>query len=143
MLPHKVKTQYLHFRSHAEYFLCLGKFLKWLVDDQSSSITKWVSTISNICTYNVLVWKWTDEKFDFKWKYLLCFIFVDTACLLRRADCSWSYNKSLRMLRGQIYTLINWLADWCAIDQYLYSNHFLIILQYIIPGWVKAGQLRH
>ncbi len=41
-LPHKVKMQYLHFRSHAEYFLlsCLGKFLKWWADHQSSSITK-------------------------------------------------------------------------------------------------------
>ncbi len=29
---------------------------------------------------------WIDEKFDIKWKYLLCFIFVDTAFLLCRAD---------------------------------------------------------
>ncbi len=29
-LPHKVKMRYLHFRSHAEYFLCLGKFLKMI-----------------------------------------------------------------------------------------------------------------
>ncbi len=39
-LPHKVKMQYLHFRSQAEYFLLSWKFLKWLADYQSSSITK-------------------------------------------------------------------------------------------------------
>ena len=47
---------------------------------------KEVSTISNIYTYNPLVWKWIDEKFDIKWMYLLCFIFVDTAFLLCGAD---------------------------------------------------------
>ncbi len=76
-----------HFRSHTEclffFFFCLGKFLKWLADDQSSSITK-RSTISNICTYkvfNCLVWKQIEKKFDIKWMYLLCFTFVDTAFL--------------------------------------------------------------
>ncbi len=82
LLPHKVKTQYLHFRSHAEYFL-----LSWKIPEVISRwsilfyITiKGVSTISNIwlCTYILLVWKWIDEKFDIKWMYLLCFIFVDT-----------------------------------------------------------------
>ncbi len=47
-----------------------------------------VSTISHIRTYNHFVWKWIDEKFDIKWMYLLCFIFVDTAFLLRVADVS-------------------------------------------------------
>ncbi len=37
-------------------------------------------------TYNLLVWKWIDEKFDIKWMYLLCFIFVDTAFLLCGAE---------------------------------------------------------
>ena len=36
--------------------------------------------------YNLLVWKWIDEKFDIKWMYLLCFIFVDTAFLLCGTD---------------------------------------------------------
>ncbi len=45
-------------------------------------LLKGVSAISNICTYNLLVWKWIDEKFDIQWMYLLCFIFVDTAFLL-------------------------------------------------------------
>ncbi len=49
---------------------------------------KEVSTISNICTYNLLVWNWIDDKFDIKWMYLLCFIFVDTALLLCGADLS-------------------------------------------------------
>ncbi len=40
----------------------------------------------HICTYNLLVWKWIDEKFDIKWMYLLCFVFVDTPFLLCRAD---------------------------------------------------------
>ncbi len=34
------------------------------------------------CTYNLLVWKWIDKKFDIKWMNLLCFTFVDTAFLL-------------------------------------------------------------
>ena len=33
-----------------------------------------------------LVWKWIGEKFDIKWMYLLCFIFVDTAFLLCGAE---------------------------------------------------------
>ncbi len=71
-----VKTQYLHFRpgilDHTQSILfCLGKFLKWLADDYSSSIT-----ISNIYTYNLFVWKWFDEKFDIIWMYLLCFVFI-------------------------------------------------------------------
>ncbi len=48
----------------------------------SSHGVKGVSTISNIC----LVWKWIEEKFDIKWMYLLCFIFVDTAFLLCGAE---------------------------------------------------------
>ena len=36
--------------------------------------------------YYLLAWKWIGEKFDIKWKYLLCFISVDTAFLLCGAD---------------------------------------------------------
>ena len=37
-LPNKVKTQYLHFRVHAEYFHLPWKLLKKLTDNQCSSI---------------------------------------------------------------------------------------------------------
>ena len=40
VLPHKVKRQYLHFRSHAEYFSLPWKIPEVIADDQSSSITK-------------------------------------------------------------------------------------------------------
>ncbi len=39
---------------------------------------KRVTTISNICTNNLLVWKCNDQKIDIKWMYLLCFVVVDT-----------------------------------------------------------------
>ncbi len=39
-LPHKVKMQYVYFRLHTIYYLCLGKFLKKLADEQCSSVTK-------------------------------------------------------------------------------------------------------
>ncbi len=78
-LPHKVKTQYLHFRSQWEYFLLL-----WKIPAVMS---------------NLLVWKWIDQKFDIKWMYLLCFIFVDTAFLLCGADISQiSYTALLLRL---------------------------------------------
>ena len=35
--------------------------------------------IKHICTYNLLAWKWINQKFDVQWKYLLCFIFAHTA----------------------------------------------------------------
>ena len=35
--------------------------------------------MSNTCTYNLLIWKWIDEKFECM--YLLCFIYVDTVFL--------------------------------------------------------------
>ncbi len=38
-----------------------------------------------MCTYNLLVWKWIDKKFDITWMYL-CFIFVDTAFYLWGRD---------------------------------------------------------
>ena len=47
---------------------------------------KGVSTISYICKYNLLVWTWIDKKFNIKWMYLPCFIFVDTAFLLCEAE---------------------------------------------------------
>ncbi len=45
-----------------------------------------VSTVSNIRKYNLLAWKWIDKKFDIKWMYLLCFIFVDAAFLLGESE---------------------------------------------------------
>ena len=48
--------------------------------------------MSNMCTYNLFVWKWIDEKFDIKWMYLLCFIFVDTAFLLCGAESLYVHN---------------------------------------------------
>ncbi len=77
-LPHKVKTQYLHFRSHAEYFL-----LSWKIPQEISRRSmlfhnlRGVSTVPNICTYNLCVWKWIKEKFDIKWmKNLATFSFL-------------------------------------------------------------------
>ena len=89
IMAHKVKTQYLHFRSHAEYFLCLGKFLKWWAEDQSSPVTKgsiYYIKHMYIQLFGMIVWKWIGNTFDIKWMYLLCFIFVDTALLLCRAE---------------------------------------------------------
>ncbi len=55
-LPHQVKTQYLHFRFHANYFL-----LPWKIPSEISRRSmffhlylKAVSTILTICTYNLL-----------------------------------------------------------------------------------------
>ena len=51
-------------------------------------------------TYNLLVWKWIDEKFDNKWMYLLCLIFVDIAFLLMcMADLETIRNKGLSQKR--------------------------------------------
>ena len=44
--------------------------------------------MSNIYSYNILIWKWIDKKLDIKWLFLLCFKFVDTACLFCEADLS-------------------------------------------------------
>ena len=82
LLSHKVKIQYLHFRSQAKYFLFFRrKFLKCLADDQSSSITKGsIYKIRHIMYLNPFSME-VDWQ-DIKWKYLPCFIFVDTAFLL-------------------------------------------------------------
>ena len=48
-------------------FFYLGKFLKRWADDQSSSITKeGIILYQAYVQYNLLVWKWLDEKFDIK-----------------------------------------------------------------------------
>ncbi len=65
-LPHKVKTQYVHFRSHAGYFLLPWKIPeKKLSDDQCSSKTKENNYYSkHMYIYNLLAWKWIDQIFD-------------------------------------------------------------------------------
>ena len=73
--------QYAHVRSQAEYFLFRWKILQKLADDQCSPITKG-SIIYIKHMYNFLSWKWIDQKFDVKWKYLLSFIFTHTVFLL-------------------------------------------------------------
>ncbi len=40
MLPHKVKMQYVHSRSHPSYFLLPWKIPEEIADNQYSSITK-------------------------------------------------------------------------------------------------------
>ena len=63
--PQSKKTQYVHFRSHAEYLL-----LPWKIPEEIRKTInvlpslKGVSTISNICTYNLLALKWIEQKFD-------------------------------------------------------------------------------
>ncbi len=53
----------------------------------------------NICTCNLLVWKWIDEKFDIKWMHLLCFIFVYTVFLLCAAALEFhNHHKSDTLL---------------------------------------------
>ncbi len=49
--------------------------------------------------YDLLAWKWIDEKFDVLWKYLLCFIVVHTAFLLCGADMVQSKIVLKRYLR--------------------------------------------
>ena len=43
----------------------LGKFLKKLADDQWSSITKGsIKLYQTYILYNLVAWKWIDQKFD-------------------------------------------------------------------------------
>ncbi len=77
-------------------FFCLGKFLMWLADDQSSSI-KGVSTISNIlCTYSFLVWKWIDEKCDIKY---VSTMYLSLNCYAFDLFCHKSWLLCRDMLR--------------------------------------------
>ncbi len=82
-VPQSIKTQYLHFRSHAEY-RCLIKCLKWLADDQSSSITKKSISIyyikhMHMQPFSVEVdWK---EIWHLKMDVSTMFYIVDTAFL--------------------------------------------------------------
>ncbi len=52
-----------------------------------------------LCTYNLLVWKWIDQKFDIKWSGdILCSIFVDTAFVIGQEKphmCVWPLNMYL------------------------------------------------
>ena len=65
-LPHKVKRQYVHFISHAENFL-----LYWKIPEENSrrSIILFYNErqylpYQTLYTYNILAWKWFDQKFD-------------------------------------------------------------------------------
>ncbi len=60
------------------------------------------STLPNIYTYNILLWKWIDEKFEIKWMYLLCFMFVDTAFLLCEAVLQ-HLTRTRLFLRARIH----------------------------------------
>ncbi len=59
---------------------------------------KGVSTISNTCAYNLLAWKWIDQKYDVKCKYLhvLCVIFAYTVFLL----CGQMYSAKEQCIMG-------------------------------------------
>ena len=39
-----------------------------------------------ICPYNLILWEWINLTLALQWKYLLYFIFADTAFLLSKAD---------------------------------------------------------
>ncbi len=85
-LPHKAKMQYLHFQSHAEYFLSPWKIHE-LVDNQCSSITK--DSIFYIkCMCKLLAWKWIDQIFDVKMEISAMFYICtyNTEFILRGVD---------------------------------------------------------
>ncbi len=66
-LPFKVKTQHVHFRSHANYILLPKEIPEDLVDDQCSSITKGcMYHIKHVykTVYIIIPWEWIDHK---KW----------------------------------------------------------------------------
>ena len=74
-----------------------------------------------MCTYNLLVWKWIDEKFDIKWMYLLCFIFVDSAFLLGGVALFWSSSVSRRLVgdrRWLLYSVHLPMNGCCKMGQH-------------------------
>ena len=79
-LPHKVKTQYVHFRLiyMQTTFFYLGRFLK---NEQttSSALQYLKASYQTLCPYSLLPWEWIDLKLDVKWKYLPCLTFAHTA----------------------------------------------------------------
>ncbi len=51
--------------------------------------------------YNLLVWKWIDQKSAIKWMYLLCFTFADTALLLCAAELTKNGLTKWELLHQQ------------------------------------------
>ena len=93
-MPCKVKTQYVYIKLRTNYFLYLGKFLTKLAEDQCSSITiKAVSTISNICLYNVSG-LWPEIACSMKVS-ILCLIFAHTAFLFCMAEMCLCVCKAI------------------------------------------------
>ena len=70
-------------------FFCLGKFMKKSADDQCSSITKWRIYYIKHMYIQPLSWKWIDQIFDGKWKYLLWFIFAHKHLKKRKSALVW------------------------------------------------------
>ncbi len=114
VLPHKVKTQYLHFRSHTECFLLSSKSPEVISRPSILSITKEsIYYIKPNIQYNLWIWKWIDKKFDITWMYLLCFIFVDTAFYFVGLSC---VNSTLCVPQQQLYAL-RWPITKAQISQ--------------------------
>ncbi len=114
-LPHPVKTQYLHFRLHANYFLLPWKIHKEISRQSCVSITK--GSICHINTLSTFYQLWIDQKFDALWKYLICFIFADTALLPSKAEI---LNHHFPPALDQN------TRKWVALDLFIYSFTFLM-----------------
>ena len=119
ILPHKVKTQYLHFRSYVGYFLLSWKILELSSRQSTSSITKGNIYYIKYMHIKLLVWKLIDEKFDINWMYLLCFIFVDTAFLLCRAALlsgQWRRKMVVKIAAGRRHSTAWYDAVKCCVS---------------------------
>ena len=79
----KVKTQYLHFRFHAKYFLLPRKILEEI--SRQSILFQLKGSIYHI-KHNVHTSFYHSSGLTRNLMYLLCFIFVDTAFLLGTAE---------------------------------------------------------
>ncbi len=78
--------------------------------------------MSNIRTYNLLVWKWIDKKFDIKWMYLLCFKLEDTAFLLSGAEvifCIMLFQKPIQIHIYYNYTECFQKKHWHFSKSYI------------------------
>ena len=104
-----------------------------------------------MCTYNLLVWKWIDEKFDIRQMYLLCFILVDTAFLLCGADIMYSVH--VRNVHHQtlfdIYVFVLLLCSLCTKyvilhqDFITFLGHLTIIWIHIMYGSSKENEIKN
>ena len=116
-LPHKVKTQYVHFSLHANYFLDIGRFLKKLTDDQYVLFNKWrqylpYQTYVHTTFYHGIGLSW-NGMFNGS---ILCLIFAHTgvlfcmAVLQRYKTC----KKSLHLRKVTLHRSINtvWLVQF-------------------------------